>query len=282
MAGTKTDVPGNDPLPAEMFDHYRQVRESERLSSGVGELERDRTRDILQRHLPKPPATLCDIGGAAGVHASWLAQRGYEVHLFDPVQHHVDQALAASARQPDSPIASCCVGDARHIDRPDESADAVLLLGPLYHLTERGDRLAALREAYRVLKPGGRIFAATVSRFASLIDGLARDLVADPAFVDILTHDLDSGRHLNPTGNPNYFTTTFFHHPDELRQEMAEAGFEVEKLVGVEGPVWFMASFASHWKAPGKRALLLELLRKVETELPILGASAHPLGIGRK
>jgi hypothetical protein len=63
---------------------------------------------------------------------------------------------------------------------------------------------------------------------------------------------------------------------------MTQAGFRVEKLVGVEGPVWFMASFASHWKETGKRALLLELLRKVETELPILGASAHPMGIGRK
>src|SRR5690242_4625219 len=86
-------------LPPEMFDHYRQVDEAERLSSGVGELERDRTRDILDRHLPKPPATICDIGGAAGVHALWLAQLGYEVHLVDPVQHHVEQALAASARQ---------------------------------------------------------------------------------------------------------------------------------------------------------------------------------------
>jgi SAM-dependent methyltransferase len=282
MASKPRDVPGNESLPPEMFDHYRQVDESQRLCSGVGELERDRTRDILQRHLPKSPATLYDIGGAAGVHALWLAQRGYEVHLFDPVQHHVDQALAASARQPESPIASCSVGDARRIDRPDESADAVLLLGPLYHLTERDERLAALREAYRLLIPGGRIFAATVSRFASLIDGLARDLVADPAFVDILTRDLDSGLHLNPTANAGYFTTTFFHHPEELRQEMTQAGFRVEKLVGVEGPVWFMASFASHWKVPGKRALVLELLRKIETELPILGVSAHPMGIGRK
>ena len=282
MAGNTTDVPGSDALPPEMFDHYRQMQESERLSSGVGELERERTRDILHRHLPRPPATICDIGGAAGVHALWLAKQGYEVHLVDPVQHHVDQAMAASALQPDNPIASCSVGDARHIDRPDESADAVLLLGPLYHLTERSDRLAALREAYRLLKPGGRIFAATISRFASLIDGLARDLVADPTFVAILTRDLDSGVHLNPTSNPNYFTTTFFHHPDELRQEMTQAGFRVEKLVGIEGPAWFMASFESHWNAPAKRQLLLELLRKVETELPILGVSAHPLGIGTK
>jgi ubiquinone/menaquinone biosynthesis C-methylase UbiE len=269
-------------LPPEMFEHYRQVEESKRLSDGVGELERLRTQDILSRHLPGPPATVFDVGGGAGVHALWLAQCGYTVHLFDPVPHHIEQALAASANQALHPIASCSVGDARSIDRSDDSADAVLLLGPLYHLIDRGERLKALQEACRVLKPGGRIFAATVSRFASLIDGLSRDLVSDPSFVDILTQDLRSGQHRNPTGTPEYFTTTFFHHPDELRQEMQEAGFQLEKLVGVEGPAWFMSSLPNHWRAPEKRRLLLELLRTVEQEPYLLGASAHPMGIGRK
>jgi SAM-dependent methyltransferase len=198
------------------------------------------------------------------------------------VPHHVEQALAASKDQAQQPLVSCSVGDARSIDRPDASADAVLLLGPLYHLTDRTDRLQALREAHRLLRPGGRLFAATVSRFASLIDGLSRDLVSDPVFVRILRQDLQDGQHRNPTNRPDYFTTTFFHHPDELQQEMAEAGFQVEKLVGIEGPAWFMSSLQSHWQVPQKRQLLLELLRTVEEDRSILGASAHPMGIGRK
>ncbi len=269
-------------LPPEMFDHYQQADESKRLFGGVGELERVRTQDILGRHLPKPPAVVLDVGGAAGVHALWLARQGYTVHLFDPVPRHIEQALEASKAQERYPIASCSIGDARQIDRPGESADAVLLLGPLYHLTNRDDRLRALREGYRVLKPGGRLFAATVSRFASLLDGLARDLVSDPTFVAILAEDLRTGQHRNPTGRVDYFTTTFFHHPDELRQEMLEAGFQVEKLVGVEGPAWLMSSLPVHWTMPDKRQLLLELLRAVEAEPHILGVSAHPMGIGRK
>jgi ubiquinone/menaquinone biosynthesis C-methylase UbiE len=269
-------------LPSEMFDYYRQTKESERLFGGVGELERLRTQDILTRHLPDPPAMVFDVGGAAGVHALWLAQRGYALHLFDPVPHHVEQALAASRNQPAHPIASCSVGDARNIDRPDASADAVLLFGPLYHLTDRDERLEALREACRVLKPQGRVFVAAISRFASLIDGLSRDLVSDPLFVGILAQDLQSGQHRNPIGGPEYFTTTFFHRPDELHREMQEAGFQVEKLVGVEGPAWHMSSFPAHWKAPEKRRLLLELLRTVEQEPALLGASAHLIGIARK
>ncbi len=265
-----------------MLDHYRQVEESERLLGDGGELERDRTQDILSRYLPPPPAIVFDIGGAAGVHALWLARKGYAVHLFDPVPHHVEQALSASKDQAQQPLVSCSVGDARSIDRPDASADAVLLLGPLYHLTDRTDRLQALREAHRLLRPGGRVFAATVSRFASLIDGLSRDLVSDPVFVGILRQDLQDGQHRNPTRRPEYFTTTFFHHPDELQQEMAEAGFQVEKLVGIEGPAWFMSSLQSHWQVPQKRQLLLELLRAVEEDRSILGVSAHPMGIGRR
>jgi ubiquinone/menaquinone biosynthesis C-methylase UbiE len=174
------------------------------------------------------------------------------------------------------------VADARDIDRPDNSADAVLLFGPLYHLVHREDRLKALKEAHRLLKPGGRGFVAAISRFASLIDGLSRDLVSDPLFLRVLMQDLKNGQHRNPTNNPDYFTTTFFHHPDELKQEMEEAGFYLEKLLGVEGPVWFMSSFSDHWKVPEKRALLLELLRTVEQDRYILGVSAHPMGIGRK
>ncbi len=265
-----------------MLEHYAKVNEAERLSAGIGELERVRTQDVLTRHLPKAPARILDVGGAAGVHALWLAKCGHEVHLSDPVAKHVEQAKEASRTQAKYPIASCTVGDARQIDQADRSADGVLMLGPLYHLTERADRLKALREAHRVLRPGSRVFAAAISRFASLMDGLSRDFVGDPKFVEIVRQDLKNGQHRNPTDNPQYFTTTFFHHPNELRQEIEDAGFTIEKIIAVEGPVWTMGNFAKHWDDPTKRALLLEFLRTIEEEPTLLGASAHMIGIGKK
>jgi ubiquinone/menaquinone biosynthesis C-methylase UbiE len=265
-----------------MQEHYAKVQEAERLAAGVGELERVRTQDVLSRHLPKTPAKILDVGGAAGVHALWLARSGYEVHLSDPVPKHVEQAKEASRAQAEFPIASCAVGDARKIEQADQSADGVLLLGPLYHLTERAERVKALREAHRVLRAGGRVFAAAISRFASLMDGLSRDLVADPRFVEILRQDLKDGQHRNPTDNPQYFTTTFFHHPDELQQEIEDAGFTFEKVVAVEGPAWVMGNFSKHWDDPAKRVLLLEFLRTVEEERVLLGASAHMIGVGKK
>ena len=155
-------------------------------------------------------------------------------------------------------------------------------MGPLYHLTERNDRLQALREAHRVLKPGGCLFAAAISRFASLFDGLTRNLVDDAAFQPILDGDLRSGQHRNPTNRPDYFTTAFFHHPDELRGEVAEAGFREEALLAVEGPTWLLPNLAERMEDVAKRAHLLSLLRRVETEPSLIGASAHLLAVGRK
>jgi ubiquinone/menaquinone biosynthesis C-methylase UbiE len=265
-----------------MLEHYSKVNEAERLAAGVGELERLRTQDVLKRHLPKAPARILDVGGAAGVHALWLARDGYEVHLSDPVAKHVEQAKEASRAQPQFPIASCAVGDARKIEQKDSSSDGVLMFGPLYHLTERADRIKALREAHRILRAGGRVFAAAISRFASFMDGFSRDFVGDPRFVDILRQDLKDGQHRNSTDNPHYFTSTFFHHSDELKAEIEEAGFTFEKTVAVEGPVWVMGNFSKHWDDPAKRALLLEFLRTIEEERTLLGATAHMIGIGKK
>src|SRR5689334_18385130 len=147
-------------IPDEIEAHYRESSEAQRLSaSKQGELEGLRTREILARYLPPPPATIFDIGGAAGVYAFPLARQGYQVHLIDPVELHLDQARRY-AEDSGIALASVARGDARHLGINSGSADALLMLGPLYHLVERADRLGALREARRILKRGGIFFGA--------------------------------------------------------------------------------------------------------------------------
>src|SRR5215813_6779926 len=139
--------------PRDVRDHYEaEVVEAERLTRGAGQLELLRTQEIIRRHLPPGPLTIHDVGGGAGAHAEWLANDGHAVHLVDPMPHHVQAAQRLASR--DRRI-TAEVGDARHLAAENDSADAVLLLGPLYHLTERSDRLQALAEACRVVRPGG-------------------------------------------------------------------------------------------------------------------------------
>lgn len=291
-------------LSKEIAAHYREGNEAERLSRGTNQLERVRTEQILARYLPSPPAVVLDVGGAAGVYAIPLAQRAYSVRLIDPMELHVTQAREAAERagivvhggsataiaahatvsDPGSSLGSLNVdvGDARRLPAETESADAVLLLGPLYHLVDPGDRALALREACRVLKPRGVVFVAAISRFASLIDGVGKGFLTDPDFQKIVAGDLASGRHENPTNHPHYFTTAYFHRPEELSEEIYAAGFGAVQVLAVEGPVWSGAEFEAVWADPTARTRMLESLEKIEREPSVLGASAHMLAVARR
>ncbi len=106
---------------------------------------------------------MLDIGGATGIHSSWLAEAGNDVTLIDPVASQVAVAKEHSTF-------AALVGDARQLPLASEVFDAVIMFGPLYHLQEREDRLRALSEAKRVLRPGGLLFAAAISRISSFLD----------------------------------------------------------------------------------------------------------------
>jgi ubiquinone/menaquinone biosynthesis C-methylase UbiE len=266
-----------DPTIAEF---YHRAPEEHRLEQGPFVLEEARTRELIERHARLPPATVLDVGGAAGAYAVWLADAGYMVHLVDPVARLVAEAQRRSATLP-RPLASCRVGEARALDFPAESADMVLLLGPLYHLTEAADRARALSEARRVLKPGGRLFAAAISRWASALDGLSRDLFQDPRFAAIVEQDLREGQHRNPTERLDYFTTAYFHRPDEFRAEVLGAGLVLEGLYGVEGPGWLFSDVTARLADPHRRADLLQVARQLESEPSLLGVSAHLLVVAR-
>ena len=265
-------------LPREIEAHYLETREYERLSGAHGELERLRTLEILARVLPPAPALIFDIGGAAGAYAFPLSERGYVVHLVDPVDIHLEQARARSTSS-GIWLGSITKGDARCLTASSNSTDAVLLLGPLYHLVERADRLIALREARRILKPRGVLIAAAISRFASLIDGLARGFFSDPEFRKIVAGDLATGQHRNPTNQAAYFTTAYFHRPEELAAEVHESNFADIQILAVEGPVWSTAHLAKAWDDPAQRKSLMEFLALVEREPSAHGASAHLVAV---
>jgi ubiquinone/menaquinone biosynthesis C-methylase UbiE len=236
---------------------------------------------VVLRYLSPAPATILDVGGAAGTYALWLAERGYQVHLIDAVHRHIEEAQRKSAAAPKG-ICTVQLGDARALPFNDGSADGVLLLGPLYHLTDAADRLRALREAYRVLRPGGRIFAAAISRCASALDGMARDLFVDPSYAAIVQQDLEQGQHRNETGNWDYFTTAYFHRPEELQGEVTSAGFTCQGVFGLEGPGWILSDFDQRWADPRKREDLLRVARALEREPSIVGLSAHLLAVGTR
>jgi SAM-dependent methyltransferase len=261
--------------------YYERRPEETRLQRGLSQLEAHRTRTLIERFAPPFPATVLDVGGAAGAYAGWLAEHGYDVHLVDPVPRLVDEARRHSASLT-RPIASCDVGDARALAQPNDFAAMVLLLGPLYHLTTAADRALALGEAARVLAPGGVVFAAGITRWASAFDALARDLFVDPGIAAVVDQVLRDGQHRSTSEAPGYFTTAYFHRPEELRAEVSAAGLVVEGLFGLEGPCGLFGDFDARWADPRRRADMIRVAEAVEAEPWVLGVSGHFLCVARR
>lgn len=262
-------------------DYYDRAPEESRLEHGAFQLEELRSRELILRHAPELPAVVLDVGGAAGAYAFWLAERGYEVRMFDAVPRLVEVARRRNEHAMRK-LAKCGVADARALPEMSGSAAMVLLLGPLYHLVEQHDRQAALSEAIRVLRPGGVLIAAGISRWASALDGLARELLRDREFARIVEQDLLDGHHQNPTERLDYFTTAYFHRAEDLRREVIEAGFGVEGLYGVEGPGWILPDLVERWNDPDRREIILQVARVLESEPSVIGCSAHLIVVGRK
>lgn len=235
-----------------------------------GVLERVRTQELLRRLLPPPPATVLDVGGGTGVHAEWLAMRGYRVGLVDLVEQHV----AVASRIPG---VDAEVGDARELSHPDDSQDAVLLLGPLYHLLKRDARLLALQEARRVARPGAPVLAAAISRYAALME-----IGTDGRLTEEVEPFL---RHLHATGEFGAgvvgFTACHFHTPHELAQELTAAGLQDVEVFGIEGPAvpTLRALGMDHVEALLPAAVLAA--RIVERDPALIAASAHLLARSR-
>ena len=273
-----SDADAFDPA---IIEYYDRTPEESRLEQGAFRLEQERTRELLQRFMPPPPAIVVDVGGAAGAYALWLAEAGYAVHLLDRTPRLVAEARRRS-KDAHRPLVSCRVGDARALDLSSGMADVVLLLGPLYHLTDPADRARALRESARLLRPGGLLFAAAISRWASALDGLARELLRDASFTTIVEQDLRTGQHRNPTGRVDYFTTAYFHHPDELAVELKTAGLDLAGVFGIEGPGWILSDVVERMADPIRREVLLRVAGMVETDAPVMGTSAHLLAVARR
>ncbi len=216
---------------------------------------------------------VADIGGGPGRYALWLADLGYRVLHRDLVPLHVEQVTSAAAA-PDRLSVESAVGDARDLDLADASADAVLLLGPLYHL-DRADRIRALREAGRIVRPGGPVFGAVITRWAARLDGvLAHRLYETEPKMEQMVEEVERTGVLQPLSAGSF--CGFTHRPEELRAEVAAAGLEVADLVCVEGAAIMLADLAERAADPEDWRIVLDSARALERVPELLGRRPAP------
>ena len=272
----------------EIYEFYNNGAEIGRLERGLGKVEFLRTKEILARYVDTGKV-IYDIGGGIGMYAAWLAKNGNEVHLIELAENAVEYAKA-NMMQDCQFVAE--TGDARHINRLDESADVVLLMGPLYHLRDRKDRMQTLRESLRVLKKGGLLVAAGISKFSSMTWALSVygekknenlvEFLDDPVFFNMIKGEMTTGDHIRPKEYSKFIAESYFTTAEEMKAEIAEAGFAVEKAIAVEGCIWFTPHREEKWEDETSRERLLDIVRMTESEPEMMGMSPHFLVVARK
>jgi ubiquinone/menaquinone biosynthesis C-methylase UbiE len=257
------------PTDAYVQSHYDSYDEQARLfKPGEGDLTRLRTWELFARYLP-PGARVADVGGGPGTHAAHLMAAGHDLVLIDPVSRHVAAARAKGVRAE--------VGDARELPLPAASVDAVLLMGPLYHLIDPADRRQALAEARRVLRPGGVLLAEMITRHSWTMDAIRRGLDEPRVWAEF-----DSIQRIGTAAEPaqrepgGFFA--YFHRPEELRDELAAAGFPAAELLAVEGFAHLLPGLAARMREP---QAILRAVRLTENDPSMLGASLHVVGVAR-
>lgn len=260
-----------------VIEFYQNYNEDDRMK--INPLEYIRCKEIIARYLSNDNMAVLDVGGATGAFSFWLAQLGHKVSLVDFTSKHTE---IARLRQNEIGVSleSIETADARELPYTNDSFDVVLLMGPLYHLVDRADRIKALKEAYRVLKPGGILICEVISRFASMIDGFNYELITDVEFLSIMEKDIKTGLHQDTSKSKQYFTDAYFHHADEVPQELEDSGFGFQELIAVTSFGSIIQDINDKIMDEKYLNILLSTIKLVENDRSLMGISSHYIGIG--
>jgi len=260
-------------------DFYSTTSEEGRLQLGLGPMEFERNKELIGRYLPKK-GTVIDVGGGPGVYSEWLAGLGHEVILIEPVEKHIRQAnnRSAKAKKPFKSI----LGEAQKLELADNSADVVILHGPLYHLQSKADRIGAITEAKRVLKPKGVVLGFAINHTASTIAALLNGFIHAPEIFEMCMGELKSGIHTPPKSMPGVLPSAYFHRPEQLKAEFEEAGLKHLDTYAVEGLIWMDKNYFETRSDAKKKEKIMELMKVTENDPALLSLSPHMMIAGRK
>jgi ubiquinone/menaquinone biosynthesis C-methylase UbiE len=233
-------------ISKELEDFYNKASEETRLEKGMGIFEFERIKELIEKHISKPNRTIIDIGGGTGKYSEWLAEKGHSVHLVEPVLKHIKLA-EKRAQKLKNPF-SVVIGEAKKLPYQDNTADLVILHGPLYHLQKREDRVAAIVEAKRVLKKDGIILGFAINATASTVVGLMNGMI-----------------HAN----------SFFHKPQDLKAEFLEQNLHFINLFAVEGMIWLDNEYFTNMIDKKKSKTLKTLQNLTQNDEYLLPFSPH-------
>ena len=252
---------------------YYNASEETRLDKGMGIFEFERIKSLIEKYIPSSHSIIIDVGGGTGKYSEWLAEKGHQVHLIEPVPKHIKLALNRANKLKNK--FSVQLGESRKLDFKNNFADLIILHGPLYHLQKKEDRDLTICEAKRVLNNNGIILAFAINYTASTLVGLLNGLIHKNSFFEMCREELTSGIHNPPDDFPWLLAEAYYHKPEQLKDEFINQELTHINTYAVEGMAWLDKEYFANMMNDKKKKTLLELIKITENDSYLLPFSPH-------
>ncbi|WP_234859495.1 class I SAM-dependent methyltransferase [Aquimarina aquimarini] len=252
---------------------YNKASEETRLDKGMGVFEFERIKSLIERYISSSSVTILDIGGGTGKYSEWLAKKGHQVHLVEPVSKHIKIAKNRANKLKNK--FSVHLGESRKLEFSNNFADLIILHGPLYHLQKKEDREVTISEAKRVLKNNGIILGFAINYTASTLVGLLNGLIHKKTFFEMCKEELTTGIHNPPDDFPWLLAEAYYHKPAQLKDEFIKQELTYLTTYAVEGMAWLDKNYFANMLNDKKKKTLLELTQVTENDSYLLPFSPH-------
>jgi ubiquinone/menaquinone biosynthesis C-methylase UbiE len=252
---------------------YNKASEETRLEKGMGIFEFERIKSLIEKYIPSSSSTIIDIGGGTGKYSEWLAKKGHQVHLVEPVPKHIEIAKNRANKLKNK--FSVHMGESQSLGFQSNFADLIILHGPLYHLQKKEDRELAIKEAKRVLKNDGIILGFAINYTASTLVGLLNGLIHKKTFFEMCKEELTTGIH-NPADDfPWLLAEAYYHKPEQLKDEFINQELAYLNTYAVEGMAWLDKDYFANMLNDEKKSTLIKLIQITQNDSYLLPFSPH-------
>ncbi len=252
---------------------YNKVSEETRLNKGMGVFEFERVKLLIEKYLSSSTLKIIDIGGGTGKYSEWLAKKGHQVYLVEPIPKHIKLAEGRASKLKNKFYVQA--GESRKLEFKNNFADLIILHGPLYHLQKKEDRELTISEAKRVLKNDGIILGFAINYTASTLVGLLNGLIHKNSFFKMCKEELTTGIHNPPDDFPWLLAEAYYHKPEQLKAEFINQGLTYINTYAVEGMAWLDKEYFANMLNNKKQKTLLELIKITENDNYLLPFSPH-------
>jgi SAM-dependent methyltransferase len=252
---------------------YNRASEETRLDKGMGVFEFERIKTLIEKYIPHSSSVIIDVGGGTGKYSEWLAKKGHQVHLVEPIPKHIKLAKNRANKLKNK--FSVQLGESRKLEFKNNFADLIILHGPLYHLQKKEDRDLTIKEAKRVLKNGGIILGFAINYTASTLVGLLNGLIHKKTFFEMCKVELTTGIHNPPSDFPWLLAEGYYHKPKQLKEEFINQELTHLNTYAVEGMAWLDKDYFANMLNDTKKKTLIELTKVTENDSYLLPFSPH-------